>query len=331
MTSSALSPSEPGGIAARLVSSIGYLSRVAIRALVTAVVVALATFFLVRAVPGDPVREILGEQAPPQAVAALRHQLGLDQSLPHQLASFLSGLLHGNLGMSLQFQGTSVDSLVLKGLGQTIVLALAAMILATIVAVVLGLTAAATKLRWLDWLVRALALVALSFPAALSGILAILLAAVALHIAPAGGWGHGYPENFRYLWLPTVSLAAVMIPTLLRVVRQQAEQVLSEAHVEAAIARGAPPRVVLVQHVLPNSVLPLITIVGLSVGNLMSGAVVIEAVFAIPGLGSALSTAATARDYPVIQGAAIVCAIVVVIANSLAEIAQHYIDPRARV
>lgn len=304
--------------------------RVLAQAIAVAAGVVVVTFLLVRLVPGDPARAILGEQASPEAIRALRAELGLDQSLPSQFVDYVRGLAEGDLGTSLTNRGTPVSTLVLDGLANTMLLVLASIVVSVFVGVALGLWGGTSQRKAIDVVLRSVAMVLLAAPVALVGLVLILTVAVGAGLAPAGGWGDGYPDNLRYLWLPTLALSLHLTPIIQRAVRQRARVVLRDEHIEAAIGRGLSPLRVTLAHVLPNCALPVITLVGLSLGGLVSGAVVVEAVFGLHGTGATLVRAVDDRDYPVIQGVALVAALITVIGNLLAEAAQRAVDPRTR-
>ena len=158
----------------------------------------------------------------------------------------------------------------------------------------------------------------------------LLLFALDTAAFPAGGWGNGLSGSLDYLPLPALALSAYLTPIIARTVRQSIHEVLSENFIEAAVARGLPAWRLVARHILPNGLLPLITLVGYNIGALIGGAVVIEAVFNLPGIGSALVYAVSARDYPVVEGAALVTAILVVIINAVADVLYQYVDPRTR-
>ena len=301
-----------------------------VQAVAVAIAVVVVTFALVHIVPGDPARQALGPEAPQQTVDALRHQLGLDRPLPTQFVDFVGDAVQGDLGESITFSGRSVLGIVASGLGVTLVLIAATVILSTLLGVPLGLIAATSRRPSIDRSIRLTTIALLATPPFFVGIVLILLLAVNAGIAPAGGWGDGYPDNLRYLWMPTLALSCYLTPVIARVTRQRARAILAEQFIDAAISRGLSlPRLTL-RHVLPNSALPVIALIGLNAGALIGGAVVVEAVFGLPGLGSVLVRAVSGRDYPVIQGTAIVAGVVVVCANMLAEAAGRLIDPRTR-
>lgn len=324
-------PAPPSGRPrVRLVIAIG---KPIVHAAVVAVCVAIVTFFLIRAMLGDPARRLAGlagQVATPQQVAALRVQLGLNRGLIAQFGSYLAGLAHGDFGTSFQYRGTAVSTIVFGTVGNTVILTLATMALSTVLGVVLGLLFATVRSRVADNVVRVLSMIAMSAPSALVGLVLILWVAVHGSLLPAGGWGAGYPDNFRYLILPILTLSVWFTPVILRVVRQRAIEVLREPHIDAACARGLSPLHLAVRHVLPNCALPVLNIVALSTGGLLGGAVIVETVFGIPGLGQTMNNAINSDDFPVVQAVTLLSGLAVVLANTAADIIGRAIDPRIR-
>lgn len=300
------------------------------QAAVVSALVMVITFVLIRAVPGDPARQLLGESASNHQVAVLHRKMGLDGSLVEQFVRYVSGLLHGNLGVSLAYPGTGVGTLVLSGLATTAPLLIATLLVSGFGGTLLGIVAATARWRSVDWTVRFATMTLLAAPGALLSLLAILFVGVDLRLAPAGGWGTGFPDDLRYLWLPTLTLSCLLAPVIARAVRQRATEVLREEHIEAAIARGVSPLRLIWAHVLPNSALPVITLIGLNISGLIGGAVVVEAVFGLPGLGSKLVSAIDSHDYPVLQAIVLITGILTVLGNVSAEFAQRVLDPRSR-
>jgi peptide/nickel transport system permease protein len=300
------------------------------QALLIMLLVAVLVFLIVRLIPGDPAQQVLGQKATPRAVAALRHQLGLDRPLPAQLWSYFSGLVRGRMGDSLVEQGVSVSNLVVSGLGVTLTVVAATVLLSVLGGVPAGLWSVLSRMPGADVGVRGLSVLLLASPPFFVGLILILVFSLQLHVAPAGGWGSSVAGDLKYVLLPAVALSCYLGPIIVRAVRQAALQASRQPFVEATLARGISPRRVVLAHILPNSLLPLVTLVGLNIGWLISGAVVVEAVFALPGLGQVLAQAVSELDYTVIQGVAIVSAFVVVAANLLADVAYSAIDPRIR-
>jgi peptide/nickel transport system permease protein len=308
----------------------GRLAEAALHALVVALFVVLVTFVLVRAVPGDPALAILGKKAPPAALEALRNELHTNDSLPQQFAQYMGGLMRGDLGDSIVQQGNSVMSIVGDTLPVTLAVIAGGLLTSVAIGIPLGLLAALSRRTGVDASVRAVTVLLISTPTAFLALVLLLMFALNLDWLPAGGWGDGWPDNLRYLVLPSLALAGGLAPFIARTVRQTVLDVAGRPFVEAALARGIPERAITRKHILPNSLLPVLTLLGINIGLLVTGAVVVEAVFDIPGIGSELVTAMGDRDYPLIQGIAIATALVVVLGNLLADAAYVLVDPRTR-
>lgn len=302
------------------------------QAILVMLLVSIAVFFAMRLIPGNPAKDVLGTRATPAAVAALERRLGLDRPLVDQFGSFLKGVPTFNFGHSLVEEGVSVRHIVFSGLEITGTVIGASTILSLLVGIPLGLWAALARRRQqlVSHTVQSVGVVLLAAPPFLIGLLLILFLAVEVRIFPVAGWGSGVVSNLDHLVLPAVALSGFLVPLVVRTVRQAALDASKELFVEAAIARGISPRSVMYRHILPNSLLPLITLIGLNVSTLLSGAIVIEVVFALPGLGTALYRAVNNLDYPVLEGVAIVAAFAVVAANLLADGLYMVADPRVR-
>jgi peptide/nickel transport system permease protein len=292
--------------------------------------VVLVTFLLARLVPGDPARAILGKNAPESAVVALRHQLGIDQAVGPQFVSYIKHLVQGDLGSSLVNSSESVVGIVGSTLPVTLAVVFGGLLLSAAVGIPAGLVAALSRRGSVDASVRGVCVVLLSTPTAFLGLLLLLVVGLGLGWLPTGGWSSGWPQDLPYVVLPAIALAASVMPFVARTVRQSALETAAETHVEAAIARGIPARRITRRHILPNSLMPVITLLGLNLGGLVTGAVIVEAIFDLPGLGSALVQAMDQRDYPVIQGIALITALIVVAGNTLADAVYVVLDPRTR-
>jgi peptide/nickel transport system permease protein len=300
-----------------------------LHALTVVVFVVIITFALVRIVPGDPVVSIEGINSTPQARAAMRAQLNLNKPLPVQFEHYVRSLATGDLGTSLIQQGRPVSTIVASTLPVTLALIAATVLIACLLGVPLGLLAALSR-GFVDFSIRAVMTALLALPPFFLGLILILFVSVRAGVLPAGGWGSNPLADVKYLVLPALALAAFLTPLIMRVCRQAAVHALHEQWVETAIARGISRRRIIWSHLLPNTLLPVVTLVGYNVGALLTGAVVVESVFALPGIGQELVNSINTRDYPVIQGIALVSAIVVVIANLLADLVSTVVDPRTR-
>ena len=302
-----------------------------VQAIVVTLLVMIITFFLIRTLLGDPAVVLIGGNtgASPERIAALRTELGLDKPLPVQFLDYATGLLHGNLGNSFQHPATTVASIVVNGAGVTFALVGVTLLISCVVGIGVGLLAAGGNWPVFDNIIRVLSLLGLAAPGALVGLVLILTVALGGGLFPAGGWGSGYPDNVQYLILPAVTVSFWLTPIILRVVRERAGDVLHEPFAEAAAARGMSRARLMLRHVAPNCAGPVLTIIGVSLSYLISGAVIVEIVYGLPGIGRAMTTAVGSLDFPVIQGIVLLTGAVVVVLNLIAEIATRVIDPRA--
>ncbi|MER8760274.1 ABC transporter permease [Mesorhizobium sp. M0976] len=302
----------------------------ALQIVIVGLFVTVGTNLLVRLVPGDPARAILGEKAPAEVVEALRRELGLDQPLIQQIAGSLGRLLQGDLGTSFAYRGREVVSLIAPGFAVTASLAAVAIVLSLVAGVPVGLWLALVRRTAADLVGRLGTTVLLALPSFMAALLILYFLSLKLGLAPAGGWAGTWPQNARYVWLPALALTTYLGPLIARTVRQAALDAIGQPFVEAARARGVPLRSIVLRHVLPNALLPVITLVGFNAGILVSGAVTVETIFAVPGLGSKLLQAMATRDLPVMQGIAFVTAVSIVLFNLLADLLNIAMDPRIR-
>ncbi len=298
-------------------------------AIPTLVAVLTLVFFLIRVVPGDPTIVILGDQATEQARADLRAKLGLDQPLVAQYASFLGHVARGDIGRSLTTNRPILED-VGRVLPYTIELTLAAVVIGTVIGVPLGVVAARRRDGVWDWFARLFSLAGVSFPAFVSGILLLIAFSVELRWFPVIGTprSDGIGDRLLALVLPAINLGLLMVAYVTRVTRSGMLKALSEDYVRTARAKGMPERVVVWRHALRNTLIPVVTVVGLYLGVLIGNAVITEIVFNRPGLGKLIVTALNQRDYALLQGLMVVAAFAVVIANVLTDITYGLVDPR---
>lgn len=281
-------------------------------------------FVVVRVVPGDPAQLIAGPQATRPEVEALRRDLGLADPLPVQYARYLGGVLQLNLGQSLRLNQSALEA-VTSRLPATLTLALTALVLATLVSFPLGVLAALRPRSPLDAAVSVLSLVGQSVPNFWLGLMLILVFARQFRLLPSAGQG-----DLRNLILPTITLALPLIGILTRLIRTGLLDVLNEDYVRTAHAKGVAPGRVIAAHALRNMLIPVVTVMGLQLGQLLGGAVIVETVFAWPGVGRLIVTAITNRDYPVIQAAVLFITAGFVLINLAVDISYAYLDPRVR-
>ena len=289
--------------------------------------VTLIVFFMIHLIPGDPARTILGQHATPQAVAILHRQWGLNRSLPSQYWLFMDRLFHGNLGQSL-FYNSPVVTLIRGRAPVTLLLLAYATVLAVIISVPLATLAASKRNGLRDHVVRVVPLIGLGMPAFWVGILVIYLFALVLHAFPVGGYGNGFSGHLRSLFLPSLPIAIGMSPVLIRSLRASMLNVLGAEYVTTARAKGVRGLRLLLRHVLRNAVIPTITVLGINLGFLVGATLIVEDVFALPGLGSLMINSIFARDFPIVQGITLVFAIIVVAVNILTDVSYALLDPR---
>ncbi|MBC9033743.1 ABC transporter permease [Sphingomonas sp. JC676] len=307
-----------------------YVLKRLLLALPTLFLVALAVFFLVRLIPGDPAQVMLGEGADPAAIAALRIELGLDRPLPVQFFAWLGQVLQGDLGTSI-VTGEPVTGLVLTRFELTATVVMIAVALATCIAVLFGLLAAWRRNRRLDWAVNGAASLVLAVPSFWLGLVLLLVFGVTLRWLPVVGYlpvSEGGLAALLFLVLPIVTLTISESGVLTRMMRSSAIDVLSLDYVTHARAKGLRESVVLRRHVFPNAFAPTLTLVGLTLGHLLGGVAVIETVFTLPGLGRLMVNAVLSRDYPVVQGCLLFTAFVYVLINLIVDLLYPLFDPR---
>ncbi len=310
-----------------------YLLNRAWQSLVTLFLATVVVFLGVRALPGDPALALAGEDRTPEALAAIRQRYGLDQSLPVQFWHFASNALQGDLGTSIR-TGASVTSMLRTALPVTIELAVLAILLATFLGVGAGVVAAVRRGRPAEWFANAVALIGLSVPHFWLGLIAILYLSVATGLFPASGFVPLLEDpiaNLHHIILPAVILGTGLSAVIMRQTRSSMLDSLSTDYVRTAKAKGLPPRVVIGRHALRNSLIVVVTIVGLQLGGLISGAVVTEQIFGLPGFGKMTIDAVFQRDYPVIQAVVLVTATSYIVINFLVDLLYSLIDPRIRV
>ena len=286
--------------------------------------VSVLVFLCLHLIPGDPVALMLGDSAGAAETAALRHDLGLDLPLPEQLGRFLVRLARGELGTSIAFHAP-VATVIAARYPATLELAAAALAIAVVVALPLGVLAAVRRGTALDRLIRTLSLTGTCVPTLWSGPLLILVFSLGLGWLPVSG-----RDGLAHLVLPAVSLGLGMTGIVVRLTRTTLLEVLDHDFVRAARARGASVWRAWLVHALPNALPPVVTVVALQFGGLLAGAIITETIFAWPGLGRLVVQGIDARDYPLVQGCVLVIGFTYVVANTLADLLHALLDPRVR-
>jgi peptide/nickel transport system permease protein len=307
-----------------------YLARHLAFSVLVVLGVALTTFLLLHAVPGDPAQAVLGEHARPAAVAALRRQWGLSDSLPQQLGHFVADTVTLRLGDSY-FYKAPVTTLIGSRIGLTAALVLVASAFAVIITVPLATLAAARRDGLADHLVRAITVAGLGMPSFWFGIVLIEVFALRLHVLPVGGSGASPAGFARSLVLPGLTAALAIVPLLVRSLRVGMIEVLDSDFIATARAKGLREPRVLIGHVARNAIIPTLTLLGLNIAFLVGSTVVVERVFALNGLGSLLLDGIINRDFPVVQSVTLVLAVSVVVINLLTDVAAARLDPRIRL
>ena len=290
--------------------------------------VTILAFFMIHLVPGDPARTMLGTRATDQSVAALHHRWGLDQPLPSQYVLFMERLGHGDLGDSL-FYRVPTSTLILGRLPATLLLLAYAVVLSILIAVPLATLAATHKDRLVDRVIRAIPLVGLGMPSFWVGIMLILFIGLDFRLFPVGGYGEDLPGHLYSMFLPGLTVAIAISPLLIRSLRTSMLAILESEFVATARSKGISERRVLLRHVLRNAAIPAVTVLGVNIGFLVGGTLIVENVFARPGLGSALVQAVNNKDYPVVQGITLVLGFTVVVITLLVDVLIGIVDPRS--
>jgi peptide/nickel transport system permease protein len=314
--------------------------------------VSMLVFGFLRLIPGDPALVMLGERATPANIARVREQLGLNKPLYEQYLTFLGNALRGDLGRSVLRQEPVTQEL-LRRFPATIELALAALLFAIAVGIPAGVISAVRRGSWFDSSSMLVALTGVSMPIFWLGLMLIYLFAVVLHLLPTGGRLDAgtqlapitnlvlvdsllrgnipvFIQGFRHLLLPALALGTIPMAIIARMTRSSMLEVLGQDYIRTAHAKGLMARTVVVRHALRNAWLPIITVVGLQVGLLLSGAILTETVFSWPGIGRWLVDAIYARDYPIVQGVTLVIALIFVVVNLSVDILYALVDPRIR-
>ena len=300
------------------------------QAVPVALLVTVLIFLLIKLLPGDPAAAILGERASDSAVKVLHRQWGLDRPLPVQYAVYLRNLFTGDLGQSFRYR-TPVTDLLPRRSAVTFFLVVYSTLLSVVIAVPLAVVAASHPDRWPDHLVRGLITLPLASPGFWIGILLLILFALRLGWFPASGYGEGLGGHLRHLFLPALTLAQPLLAILTRNLRSALIDVQRTTYVDFARAKGLARRVVLVHHVLRAALLPIVTLIGVRLSYPIGGAVVVETVFALPGLGSWMVESILARDYMVVQTLTLVFALGAMLVTLVTDLVYPLLDPRVRL
>ncbi|MEA2530471.1 MAG: peptide/nickel transport system permease protein [Thermomicrobiales bacterium] len=312
-----------------------YLVRRLLWMIVVVFGVSIVVFGLIHLTPGDPARIMLGPAGRPEDIAKLRHQLGLDRSVAVQYVRWVSRALRGDLGQSIVLR-RPVFGEVLDRFGNTAILATASILISFLLGIVLGVVSAVRRGSVVDRLVMLAATWGLSLPSFWFGLMLIILFSLRLKWLPGTGMtsainGGGPLDVGKHLILPAVALSVVPMAVIARYTRSSMLEVLSQDYVRTARAKGLSEQVVIWRHVFRNTLVAIVTMLGLQIGFLLAGAVYIENVFSWPGIGQMLVDAILKRDFPLVQGGVLLVASVYVLVNLLTDLAYAYLDPRIRL
>jgi peptide/nickel transport system permease protein len=313
------------------------MARFIVRRLLIAIpvllLVSLMSFAVIWLVPGDPAAVFLDASATPEQLAQVRHRLGLDEPFYLQMIAWYGRILHGDLGQSILLN-RGVAAAIVERLPVTLSLTGLALVFATVMGVVAGLLAAMRHATWTDQSIMVLALVGLSVPEFWFGLMMIFAFAVRLHWFPAGDFvplTQSFVGWWRSMAMPAFTLAAVQMGFIARMTRSAMLEVLGQDFIRTADSKGLPWSVVVVRHGLPNALVPILTVIGIVTGGLLGGAVVIEQVFSLPGVGRLVIGAVLSRDFPVIQGTLLFVAVIYLLINLVVDVLYAVVDPRVRL
>ena len=289
--------------------------------------VTLIAFLAMQLVPGDPIQLMLGGRATEKVLRAAHAEFGLDKPVLVQYGNFLWGAIQGDLGTSI-IQRQPVTTIVGERIEKTIFLLIYGTLLAVFFAVPLAMIAATKHNRPVDHAIRLGGMIGLAMPPFWIGLLLMLLFGLTLGIFPIGGYGDDFGGHLWHLFLPALTIALFLVPILVQSLRASMLDVMTADYIEVARSKGLSPMRIMFKHVLRNALIPVITILSVNIGWLLSGIVIVEFVFSIPGMGSLLVRSAGFRDFPVIQGLAVVFTLIVMIVNLLADLSYMLVDRR---
>jgi peptide/nickel transport system permease protein len=292
--------------------------------------VSVVVFIITRVIPGDPAAVMLGPQATNEAVEALRQKLGLEDPLLVQYGRFLLQLIKGDLGISIAYH-QPVINLILNAFPNTVLLAFAALLIATIVAVPVGIISAVKQYSFFDYFSMTLALVGVSMPVYWLGLMLVLVFSIKLQLFPAIGMGsleNGLGDIISHLVLPSIALSTIPMANFARITRSSMLEVIRQDYIRTARAKGLQEWIVIGKHALKNSMVPLLTVMGMQISMMLSGAVLTETIFAWPGMGRLIVDAIEKRDFMMVQGGVMFLAFIFVMVNLIVDILYVWVNPR---
>ncbi|MFJ8063224.1 ABC transporter permease [Psychrobacillus sp. NPDC096426] len=314
-------------------SGVTYLFKYLIRRLLVALPTMFITlsiiFFTLRVLPGDPALAILGDNASAEALYNLREQMGLNVPIWEQYLVFFVDILRGNFGLSIA-SGTPVLQLIANNFGATMFLTAASIFIGSLIGIPAGIISALRPNSFIDVVVRMVSFLWVSVPAFLLGIVLMLVFSLKVDWFPSMGAGEGFGGMLYHLILPSLTLGLINSAVIMRVARASLLEEVNQDYIRTAKAKGVPSGIVIFKHALRNSLIPVITVIGLDITALISGAVITETIFSRPGLGSLAVGAITSRDFPILQGCLVLFAILVIIVNLVIDIAYSIVNPKIR-
>ncbi len=300
-----------------------YILKKVLTAVITVFVLATLTFFLMKAIPGDP---FLSDKVPPNVQEIQRAYYGLDKPVPEQYVNYLKNLLQGDLGMSMKKTGKSVVSIIAETFPVSAKLGLIALFFAECIGILFGILCAHFRNRYPDYILMVISVIGIAFPSVVLGPLVRYLFGVKLAILPVTGWG-----GIEHIILPAFVLGLSTVATTTRNMRASMLGVLSQDYIKTAKSKGITPKRVVVKHELKNALVPIVTSLGVQIASVMIGSFVVESIFLVPGLGKYFVDSITTMDYPIIMGTTIFYGVILVTLNMLVDVAYGFIDPRIRV
>ncbi len=295
--------------------------------------VTILIFSLIHLTPGDPAQMILGQEASPEALHNLRHKLGLDKPLSVQYFDWINDVIRGDLGNSVR-DNRSVAQTIFKKIPITLELAFLGIIISIIIAIPAGIIAAVKKGTWFDYSGTLIALGGVSMPSFWVGIMLVYLFAVKLDILPPSGYvspGEDLSENLKLMIMPSLSLGIRMAAVTMRMMRSSLLEVLQKDYIRTAEAKGLPRLTLIIKHAVRNSLISVVTVVGLQITAFLGGAVITETIFAIPGFGRLIVQSIFNRDFPMLQGSILIMSAMVIFVNILVDLSYSYLDPRIKI
>ncbi|WP_274520448.1 ABC transporter permease [Paenibacillus beijingensis] len=295
-------------------------------------IVSLICFSLIHITPGDAASAILGETATEEQLAKMRQSLGLDAPLYEQFLRWLGDVAVGDFGVSV-FSGEPVIQIIWESFKTTFGLSLIAMLLSLVIAIPLAILAVWKRNSWMNWIFMSFSLLGVSIPAFWLALLLIIVFAVTLGWVPVAGYmplSQGFWPWLSHLLLPAVVLSVQQAGLIARMLRDGMLEVMNQDYIRSARAKGAKEWIILLGHILPNAMIPTVTVIGVTIAELLGGAIIVESIFAIPGLGQLIAESISRRDFPVLQGGVLFIAVIYVLVNLLVDLAYAFFDPRIR-